>query len=444
MPTLLPEQKNGVKWILKNLQQHKGVILADKMGLGKTAQAIEVGKYALKKHKDPVLIVVPAYLLFNWIDELEMWEFNQSLCIIDSTKQILHEADIYLCSYNMTVSEGIFKQLFKKSFSLIICDEGHYLKSWGSLRSKRILGTFRTTKTTLTARTKKFLLLTGTPILNNIEELYNLVIRLAPHTLNYMSRMDFILKFAAKIEHTPWGMKHYGVKNEKELKELVSSCLLQRTKITGLPARIDKNITINVKGAELKKLIKEELKFLSDHDIDPYKVQKDLKLSSMDMSEIAAVRQRTATFKIKFFMEVLQDILEKTKNIVIYVYHREVQKLLSERLSSKKLSHRIINGSVSHKKRAEIITEFQKGACNIILATISSLKEGVNLTNGEAVLYLEHDWTPANIEQGIGRVHRRGQKNTVYVYNFLFNDGIDLYIKKVLKSKQNVINKIMG
>ena len=94
--------------------------------------------------------------------------------------------------------------------------------------------------------------------------------------------------------------------------------------------------------------------------------------------------------------------------------------------------------------RSEIIDKFQNGNCNIILATISSLKEGVNLTAGEAVLFIEHDWTPANINQAIGRVWRRGQTQHVAVYHFLFNDGIDKYIKNTLKRKQGVIDKVLS
>jgi len=443
-PTLLPDQIDGVKWILAGFQKHKGLILADKMGLGKSAQGIEVAKYALKTHKDPVLIICPAYLIHNWLDELALWSFDKSLCVIDSTKQILHEADVYLCSYNMTTAAAIFTQLFKKTYSLIICDEAHYLKTWGSNRSKLILGTFAQKNTNLAPRTKKFLLMTGTPILNNIEELYNLVIRVAPKSLNYIKRMDFVLNFAQYITHTPWGIKHSGVKNEGQLKDMLKECLLQRTKIAGLPSRVDKTITVDVKGAELKKLIREENEFLKKHGIDVNKLSKDLKISSMDMTELAAVRQRVAIFKLKFFMDVFTDIREKHKKIVIAVYHRDVLKRLSEELDKKKIAHSIINGSVNMKKRSEIIKDFQTGDCNIILCTISSLKEGVNLTKGEAIAFIEHDWTPANIEQLIGRLWRRGQENHVAIYHFLFSDGIDRYIKNTLKRKQNVINKIMG
>ncbi len=281
-------------------------------------------------------------------------------------------------------------------------------------------------------------------VLNNIEELYNLVVRIAPKAVNKMSRIDFMMHYSAKVQHTPWGNKYFGVKNEGELKKMLESCMLRRTKIDGLPSRVDKTITLDVKGADLKKLIKEENEFLIKAGIDPNEIKKDLKLSSMDMSALAAVRQRTAIFKIKFFMDVLPDIREKARNLIIYVYHRDVQVKVSEQLMEKGIKHKIINGSVSNKKRAAIISEFQSGMCNVILATISSLKEGVNLTKGEAVLFIEHDWTPANIEQAIGRVHRRGQENTVLIYHFLFNDGIDKYIKNTLKRKSDLIKKVIS
>lgn len=443
---LLPEQIEGVEWIKKGLQNYKGVLLADGMGVGKTAQAIEVGKYALEKHALPVLIICPAYLIFNWIDELEAWGINkENVCIIDSSLQILHEADYYITSYTMLTYEGIFKQLFKKNYAITLCDEAHYLKTWSSQRSKKVLGTFKQTKTTLKNKSKKFLLMTGTPILNNVEEIYNLVIRIAPGALKNMSRSTFIYTFAGHIIQTPWGIKHEGVKNADYLKELLKDVMLRRTKIKGLPEKQDKNITFDVKGAELKRLIIEENRFLMDHGIDPVTMEGDLKVKTMDKSALAKVRQRTAILKLKLVMPAIKDVLEKVDRIVIYVYHREVQKKLSEMLEKSKIPHGIINGNVPGKKRVAIIRDFQEGeGKRVILATIPALKEGVNLTRGEAALFIEHDWTPANIEQAIGRVYRRGQKNVVVIYHFLFNDGVDRYIKNMLKRKATMIKKVTG
>jgi SNF2 family DNA or RNA helicase len=442
---LLPEQTEGVEWILKNLKKYKGVLLADGMGTGKTCQAIAVSKYALDTHEKPVLIVCPAYLIFNWLEELELWGIGrEKICVIDSTKQILHEAPFYLTSYTMLTYDGPFKQLFKKSYSLIVLDEAHYCKSWSSQRSKKILGTFKQTKTTLKNKTKKFLLLTGTPMLNNIEELYNLIIRIAPGALKNMNRYTFIRTFAAHIEDTPWGIKHHGVKNAEALRSMLKNVMLRRTKIKGLPNKQEKDIMYNVKGAELKRLIKEENKFLLEHGIDLDTMEGDLKTATMDKSKLAAVRQRTAVLKLKLTLPAIKDIYEKTGKMVIYVYHREVQKKLSEMLEKEKIKHYIINGSIANKKRAAYIKDFQESADNtVILATISALKEGVNLTRGQAVLFIEHDWTPANIAQAVGRVWRRGQDNIVQVYHFLFNDGVDKYIRAMLKRKEKSIKKVI-
>ena len=208
-----------------------------------TAQAIEVAKRGQKA--GPALIICPAYLILNWKDELLMWGIKQEhICIIDKGSQILVDNNYYIVSYTLSVKDAIFKQLFKKEFSLIIADESHYLKSWNSARSRRILGTYQNKKTHLMNRTKRILLLTGTPVLNNVEDLYNIIKRIAPHLIPY-TKQEFILTFAGTYMFTPYGLKHRGVRNVEKLKEMIKPVMLRRTGIEGLPERIDKYIEID-------------------------------------------------------------------------------------------------------------------------------------------------------------------------------------------------------
>lgn len=438
-------QKEGVAWIMQGLTLYKGVILADRMGYGKTAQAIEVLKTSLDR--GPALIICPSYVVLKWKDELELWGIQDSICIIDSSKQLLHDSSIYITSYDMASKyEKVFKQLFKKKYSLIICDESHYLKSWNSLRSRRILGTKKAKVTNLLNKTENILCLTGTPVLNRLDELYNVGFKIAPKALKNASKEQFMTYFSEHIRPTPWGTKYEGVKHEKKLQKLVQNFVLCRQEIKGLPDRVDVPMPLQLKGKDIEKFIKEEKALIQKYNItedDIYKLQKHDKLEG---GRIAEIRQQLSLLKIPFFIQALQDHFEKEDQCLIYCYHKKVQEEILHAIQTKckGRSVGVINGTVSMKKRHTIIKQYQEKKLNIILATIGALKEGVDITAGNTIMFLELDWTPANIEQAIARKHRKGQKRTVFVYYFYFKAGIDRYIMKLLEKKSKIIKKIFG
>ena len=443
MPSLDTDQLYAVKWILKSLTKHKGVILADRMGKGKTAPAIQVLVEALKMNR-PGLIICPAFLLYNWQIELEKWGVDETLCIIESTKQVLTDARIYLVSYDTaTKYKPIFNQLFKKQFSLIICDESHYLKSWNSLRSRYILGTKKNKNTHLRNRTHRMTLLTGTPILNNVEELFNVVTRISTVLSSY-TREEFIFKFAAHIELTPWGLKHRGVKNENELRRLLAEVMLSRQNIDGLTERSDEYIRFKLSGTTLIDYINQEEIFLRSHGIDTNEIEQLQKLNKFEAAQLAAIRQAIGVLKVPLYMEALGDVLDRDETILIFCYYRETQRILQAEIEKRfKQKMIIINGDVEKKKRFDIVQDFQAGKIRILLATIGALREGVNLTACHNVDFVEFDWTPANMEQAIARCHRRGQESAVSVRYFAFDGGIDKYMLRVLEQKKLTIKKIM-
>ena len=443
MPSLDTDQLYAVKWILKSLTKHKGVILADRMGKGKTAPAIQVLVEALKMNR-PGLVICPAFLLYNWQIELEKWGVNETICIIESTKQVLTDAKIYLVSYDTaTKYKLIFNQLFKKQFSLIICDESHYLKSWNSIRSKLILGTKKNKNTHLRNRTHRMTLLTGTPILNNVEELFNVVTRIST-VLSAYSREEFIFRFAAHIEVTPWGLKHRGVKNESELRRLLSEVMLSRQNIDGLTDRSDEYIRFKLSGKVLLDYIKQEEIFLREHSVNIDDIEQLQKLNKFEAAKLAEIRQAIGVLKVPLYMEALANVLDRGETILIFCYYRKTQEILQAEIEKRfKQKMIIINGDVEKKKRFDIVQDFQAGKIKILLATIGALREGVNLTACHNVDFVEFDWTPQALEQCVARCHRRGQENAVSVRYFAFDGGIDKYMIKVLENKKNMISRIM-
>lgn len=447
MPELRDLQIEGIEFAARAMVKHKAALIADRPGYGKTAQAIEIMKRARPKPDSlPIIVITPAYLVYNWLDEFDLWNLGASVCVVDSTKQIIHEADVYLMSYNMAASEGIFKQLFKLNYSLMICDEAHTFRSWNSIRSSRILGTFKNKKTHLNARAMYKLFLTGTPIVNTVEDVYNLLIRVAPGIFKEISRLEFLQKFAAFVDFTPWGVKSRGVKNEKELKKLLSSVMIARQKLDGLPDRIDSHIRLKLTGAGLQAYLKQEQAFLNAHGINESDIINIQDMRKVDATMFAELRKAVAKYKIPLILPAIVDAIETKERPLVYCWHREIQDLLYSELKKKCPESRIaiVNGSVPTKKRFALVKKYQAGEIDILLSTIGALKEGVNLTEGKILFFVELPYTPAEVEQVAARIHRSGQKDITYIKFFYFAAGIDNHIVKLLKGKSDIIKKVIG
>jgi len=444
MAKLRMEQEIGVTLIKQGLTRHKGVVLADKMGLGKTAQAISIMKFAQSKNSRPVLFIVPAYLIYNWLDEFELWNVRSDICVIDSGKQILGEAAVYICSYNMATVDKIFEQLFKKNFSLIVCDEAHTFRTWNSNRSRRILGTRKNKNTHLLARTQKILCLTGTPIINTVMDLYSIIIRIAPKAIHNMQEMDFMYRYSGYVEHTGWAPKSHGIRNEKELKKLIAPVLIARDYKPDAE-RIDTHIRLKLSGKDLKAFIVQEEVFLKLHNIEENDIIDVQKMSKGHASEFARLRQFVALCKLPLIIPAIIDAYEQGYRPIVYVWHREVQKKLYNMLNNKLKNTAIIvmvNGGTPAKERMGKVRDYQDGLIDVFIPTIGSLREGINLTAGQVIMLLELPYTPAEVEQVIGRLHRTGQKNTVFAKFFYFAGGIDGHIIKLLKRKSDIIEKL--
>jgi SNF2 family DNA or RNA helicase len=438
MPKLLPVQQEGAEWIETGFKTYKGVLLTDKMGLGKTAQAIQVLKNRIKEPY-PVLIICPAYIIPNWLDELALWGVKQPICVIDSGKQILTEEKIYLVSYDLAVTDNIFKQLLKKWYILTICDEAHALKSWNSKRARRILGNGLTKKSFIGYRSKNILGLTGTPILRSIEDLYNLIHRLAPAALP-MSRDGFMQRFSKHIYSTPWGMKYEGLKDEDILKQMIAPVMLSRQIIEGLPDRQDHYIPLKIKGTELKQYIKQENEFLQKYHISENDIINIQKIGKLDATTLADIRHRATLYKLPHVLKIVQDKLESGNPVVVYVYYRKTLQALKDNIKIKGAEY--VDGQINIHERHAIVQRFQKGEIPLLCATLGSLREGVNLTYSSYVIIAESSYTPAETEQAISRLHRQGQPEIVSVFFPYWESGIDKHVMNIIRKKSDIMKKI--
>jgi SWI/SNF-related matrix-associated actin-dependent regulator of chromatin subfamily A-like protein 1 len=237
-------QKVGVQY---GVDHHARIVLGDEMGVGKTIQAISMA-YLFQKDW-PVLIITPSSLKYSWRDELLTWveglRSDQIQVFVKSTEEFDHTASIYIMSY--VLATKLAALIDRRKFNFCICDEAHYLKSRDSQRSKYLVPVLM--------KTKRVLLLSGTPILARPNEIYNLLRILRPDI--FYSFKAFGMRYCSPRE-SYFGVDWTGSSNMRELHLMLErGLMIRRLKsevLTELPAKRRQRVIIPCDATILKKI----------------------------------------------------------------------------------------------------------------------------------------------------------------------------------------------
>ena len=425
---LMPFQNAGVKF----LEVAGGnAMISDQMGLGKTAQALAY----LQLHPElrPVVIVCPASLKYNWRNECEMWlETDDTIEIINGGKPHKLEADITIINYdliskwNQTI-KGIRPQV-------IIFDESHYVKNQKAARSK--------TAKDIGISTPHRILLTGTPVLNRPNELWNQLQILDPIAYDDKNFFRWHLRYTNAIKGE-YGWDFSGSSNIDELAENLKHIMIRRTKDQVLPELPDKRqSSIIVPITNRKDYRKAESEFFS-WVAEQKGIEAARRASRVEqLTKLEYLKQVAATGKLRASIEWISDFFESGEKLVVFATHKATIHAIEREFGNLAVK---IDGSVSVEARQAAVDSFQNDPkVKLFIGNIKAAGVGITLTAASDVLFIELPWTPADVEQAADRVHRIGQKNAVNVYFLLADHTIDENIAAMLESKKKVIDKIMN
>jgi SNF2 family DNA or RNA helicase len=421
-------------------------ILADEVGLGKTIEAgLILKEYLIRGLVKKALILVPASLVNQWLDEL-----NQKFHI--PALQYKKNYDLNYCSVVVmsldTAKRSPHKEnIYEQDFDLIIIDEAHKLKNHKT-QSYEFVQNLK----------KKFcLLLTATPIQNNVFELFYLISLLKPgHLGNYES---FQSAFSAS--------KH-NVEHDEYLKELVNQVMVRnRREDTGIEWT-NRNVEIipidfTKEEKEVYDLIS-ELKNVSTVFSDAFSLitlQREmcsskeataLTLTNMlekctkpeDIAYIEEIITKLMGLEINSKAEKAYEIISRVKGdkVIIFTEYRGSQTYLQWYLQSKGITSVLFNGQFSKSKREWMKQLFEQKA-QVLIATESG-SEGINLQFCHHVINYDLPWNPMKLEQRIGRVHRLGQEHDVNIYNLAIQNTIEDHILDLLYVKIGVFEQVVG
>lgn len=409
------------------------------MGLGKTLASILTAKN-LQETKDfrRFLVVCPASLRGSWRREISLF---WPLCPLSvetvfkksDIKKIKISDSIILISYDLL--SALADELPEYRPDLLILDESQYIKNRKAGRTVSSL--FFAKKDNV-----KTLCLTGTPILNSPVDLWPV------YYLNYknsaLSFYQFGKRFSNPVMFGETISKFQGVRNTDELKEIIAPFFLIRKKndCIDLPEKLYKIEVIEPDTKEAKELAKESLEY------------SDIALSAIDRglsdakngADISRIRSKLAILKAAGSIEIINNIMEEKKKLIVFGWHIEALTLLQDQLS-KNYKTAKITGEVSGAKRDEVVKDFQNlddNSIQILFCQIKAAGVGLTLTASDTVLFLEKSWTPADNWQAEDRIHRIGQKQTCNIISLQISGSLDQRVDFALSGKTRTIQKILG
>lgn len=428
------------------LNDGKFKLLADEPGVGKTFPAIDAAwnlKTMIKDNYDrqlPVLITAPAYLLHNWRYEIKRLYRGAKVEIANGTgylerrKSFDSEADFVLTSYNnwSAKSQGAYQywQLADQEWSVYIFDEGHRLRGRNSAWTKHV---FRTRLSRSANSETPIWVLTGTPFVRDGGDFYPFF-----HLYDkkrYGSYWRFV-DDRCVTQDTPYGKKVGNIRRSyrEEFSQELAEFTLRRTvgeipELQGLES-ITHDYYVDMPPSVIKMIQKAKKEYVLEHP----------DLSSPGLvsgpGALYQVQRRVATnppTKVKPKLYWLQDFLvDRVGKVVVFVWYKDSAHLITEALGSNAV---LVTGDVPTTRRSGVVDKWRTGKAQVLVATISSLKEGISLTESNHVVFLESSELPADMEQATKRLLRRGQKKLVNVHYVWAKGTVDKAIKRVLDNR---------
>jgi len=434
---LLDFQKEGLDFLLKS---SGNALLADEMGLGKTVQTLAY--ISTEKQSSPTLVIAPLVTLRNWQREIGKFmkkksrngrlmgqAIPSSTLIRKGKSQDIGKFDFYIINYELL--EKRLVDLSKLNIKTLVCDEVQNLRSKSTKK-------YAAVKKLAALKSIKYRIgLSGTPIYNRGSEIWPIVDILRPGLLG--SFKEFCEYFCYVNDKG----KAIVLENKRESlrEELCRHVMLRRKKSDVLKELKDKVRYKEFIDSDSTYYNKELDKIWKKLEEEQKEAQTAFDKSASFHRAIQSERQAAGVAKLPHVINFVKNIMEIDESVVVFCHHRAIHDLLHNSLSE--FNPASIIGGQSDNTRQLQIDMFQEGKTKLMIAGLRAGNLGINLTRAKYVIFAELDWSPAIHRQAEDRLHRIGQKNTVFAYYLIGNGTLDDHVAKILVDKSYEIDTIM-
>jgi SWI/SNF-related matrix-associated actin-dependent regulator of chromatin subfamily A-like protein 1 len=413
---LYPYQKVAVEFIGRAGGR---AMVADQMGLGKTATAIGYAHY----HSLKTLIICPKSVVVNWAREIE--RFTGKKTTIWATKDKMGRIDAQYHVINYDIVERRMDELRKAGFELMVCDEATFLKNRQTKRAKSILGDYKQRKLYPGIKTKHVIFLTGTPILNRPIEAFVL--------LNFLDKDRFSNFFHFTQKYGGW--KGEDGRNLDDLHHRTKDLIIRRLKkdiLSELPPKQRNDLYVELTADEQK-----EYQDLLNKLFRKWKV-----LGKPTIAEMPAIQNYLTERKMPRLIEMIDEMLSQDRGILIYSCYVEPLKQLAKHYGKQSA---MIHGQLNTTERQKAIDALTNGTAKVGLFSIGAAAMGIDglQHNIDTVVFLNRWWVPAIHEQAEDRLFRIGQTKQVQAYYMTCENTIDEYMGTILREKQQMIDQVV-
>ena len=479
---LRPYQVEGFQWLSFLYEQRLGGILADDMGLGKTVQALALLAHAIEEHRAaseraakrgesvepfaPFLVVAPTSVIANWAAEATRFLPEAKVVTITETtagKTPLAEriagAHLVLTSYTLlrmdedaytgyartlgrTVDEFAGEQSAPEGWGALLLDEAQFVKNTGT----RAWSIARA----MPARTK--IAMTGTPIENNLMELWALLAIVADGLFPSARAFRDLYARPAESGEDP----AHAAATAARLRRRIRPLMLRRTKelvAVELPAKNDTRVNLplapghrRIYDTHLQRERQKVLGLLEDMDKNRFTIFQSLTLLRRLALDAALIDPEAyagvSSVKRDYLVQQLPDLLEKGHRVLVFSQFTGYLKSISARLAEEGIGHLYLDGST--RNRAEVIEAFTSGQEPVFLISLKAGGFGLNLTEADHVFIMDPWWNPAAEQQAVDRIHRIGQNKEVHVYRLVAEGTIEEKVMQLKESKAALFDAVVG
>jgi superfamily II DNA or RNA helicase len=442
--TLREYQVEGLRWLHRMTSLGLGGCLADDMGLGKTVMLISLHLHRRTNPQTagPTLVVCPASLLGNWEREIQRFAPGETVRRYHGTNRSLDRVTggFVLTTYGtMRLDADKFADV---PWGLLVADEAQHVKNPRSAGAQALR--------TIPARSR--VALTGTPVENNLSELWAILDWTTPGLLG--SHGSFRKRWADPIE------VEHSESATRLLNRLVRPFLLRRRKsdpgiapelppktITDQPveltpeqiklyeAAVRENMLqirtaegMNRRGLVLKLLT--SLKQICNHP------------AQFLNEESGPLAERSG--KLELLDELLDTILSEESSVLVFTQYVAMARLLARHLKERGIDAMLLHGGTPVRQRERMVERFQNGEVPVFLLSLKAAGTGLNLTRADHVIHYDRWWNPAVEEQATDRAHRIGQQSSVQVHRLIAEGTIEDRIASIHETKRELADAIVS
>ncbi|MBP2400761.1 superfamily II DNA or RNA helicase [Streptomyces syringium] len=442
--TLRDYQLRGLTWLDQMTSLGLGGCLADDMGLGKTITliALHLHRQSNPATAGPTLVVCPTSLLGNWAREIEKFAPGTPVRRYHGTKRSLADTTEGFVLTTYATMRLRAAELAEHPWGLVVADEAQHVKNPFSATAKALR--------TLRARAR--VALTGTPVENNLSELWALLDWTTPGLLGSLKAFCDQYARGAESGEDPGAARR--------LAALVAPFLLRRKKsdpgiAPELPPKTatDHPVTLTKEQVALyEAVVRETMAAIRESD--------GIARRGLVLKLLAALKQianhpaqflkepgaKTAgrSGKLELLDELLDVILAEDGAVLVFTQYVSMGHLIKDHLADRGITAQFLHGATPVNQREEMVRRFQDGEVPVFLLSLKAAGTGLNLTRAGHVIHYDRWWNPAVEEQATDRAYRIGQTQPVQVHRLIAEGTVEDRIAELLETKRALADAVLG